>query len=161
MIALKTAALVVAAAQMGAVVAGAPQEDCKALDDMGIELGLAFQIQDDYLDTYGTPEILGKAIGDDIAEAKKTFLAINALNDAGAATRRALLATFADRKLPLSHKMGRVKTIYDSLDIPEITRNIIAEHLARAAQLLDGLSMQEGNKAPYMELIKTLENRNK
>ncbi|MCC8036283.1 MAG: polyprenyl synthetase family protein [Rikenellaceae bacterium] len=159
MIKLKTAVIFGAAAKMGGILAGAPEGDLKFLYDFGTELGLAFQIQDDYLDTYGTSELLGKQVGGDIEESKKTFLAITALNEAGAATRRALVSTFADRKLPLAHKIGRVKTIYDSLDIPRITRKVVAKHLDCASELLDHLSIED--PAPLRQVIRALEDRNK
>lgn len=161
MIRLKTSVIFAVAAKLGGILAGAPAADCATLYEFGTELGLAFQIQDDYLDTYGDAEVLGKSVGDDIAESKKTFLAINALSEAGAATRRAILATFADEKLPLSHKISRIKTIYDSLDIPEITRGIVANHLGRALELLGTLSVEAPKTERLRELITIFANRNK
>ena len=161
MIRLKTAVIFAVSAKLGGMVAGAPAEDCETLYRYGLELGMAFQIQDDYLDTYGNAEVLGKAVGDDIAESKKTFLAINALNEAGAATRRAILSTFADEKLPLPHKINRIKTIYDSLDIPEITRDIVAAHLDTASGLLGSLSVGAEKTVRLHEIISIFANRNK
>ncbi|MCD7970517.1 MAG: polyprenyl synthetase family protein [Alistipes sp.] len=161
MIRLKTAVIFGAAAKMGGLLAGAPEKDLDLLYEFGTELGIAFQIQDDYLDTYGTSEILGKQIGGDIEESKKTFLAINALNEAGAATRRALLATFADHKLPLPHKIGRVRTIYDSLDIPRITRKIIGRYLENASGLVARLTVDEQTASPLYGIIQSLADRNK
>lgn len=161
MIRLKTAVIFASAAKIGGMISGAPEKDCATLYDFGYELGMAFQIQDDYLDTYGDEKVLGKTIGDDIEESKMTFLAINALNEAGEATRRALLATFRDQSLPLPNKIGRVKTIYDSLDIPEITRGIISKHLDRALELLGSLSVGEEKTAQLRLLVKGLADRNK
>lgn len=161
MIRLKTAVIFGAAAKMGGIIAGAPDKDLETLYEYGVQLGLAFQIQDDYLDTYGTSELLGKQVGGDIAESKKTFLAISALDEAGAATRRALLGTFSDRSLPLQHKINRVKTIYDSLDIPHLTRKVIARHLKKAAELVASLSVGKESAAPLLDLIVSLEDRSR
>lgn len=161
MIRLKTAVVFGSAAKIGGMIGGASEDDCNALYDFGVELGLAFQLQDDYLDTYGTEEILGKMVGGDIEESKKTFLAITALNEAGDATGRALISTFADEKLPLSQKINRVKTIYDSLDIPTITLNTINNHLDSAKKHLDKLSIDQAQRAPLKELVQSLANRSK
>ncbi len=161
MIRLKTAAIFASAAKMGAILGGASEQDCETLYRFGLQLGLAFQIQDDYLDAYGTPEVLGKAVGGDIAESKKTFLTINALSEAGDATRRALIATLKDSNLPLAHKIGRIKTMYDSMDIPAITRDIVSQHLANASIELDRLSVEAERAAGLRQLLEALEDRNK
>ncbi len=158
MIRLKTAVLMAGAAKIGAIAAGAPAEDAEAIYRYGIELGLAFQLQDDYLDTYGTPETLGKNIGGDIAEAKKTFLAITAMEQAGDATRRAILATFGDNTHPLRQKVDRIRTIYSSLDVPELTLAAVERHLGAAAAALDSVGRETG---ALRETITTLRNRNK
>lgn len=161
MIRLKTAVLFAGATKIGAMTAGAGERECEILYRFGLELGLAYQLQDDYLDTYGTAETLGKNIGGDIAESKKTFLTINALREAGDATRRAMLATFRDQSLPIGHKMGRIKTIYNSLDIPRITIDAIEGHLSNASAALDQLGVAPDKTAPLKDLITTLRNRNK
>ncbi len=161
MIRLKTAVLIAGAAKIGAMVGGGDPTSCQTLYQFGIELGLAFQLQDDLLDTYGTPETLGKAVGGDIMEGKKTFLAISALNEAGGATRRAMLATFRDPHLSREHKANRVKTIYNSMNIAEKTRHVIAEHLQRAAEALDTLPVEAARTEPLRELLHLLINRNK
>lgn len=161
MIRLKTAVMIAASAKIGAMTAGAPAADADALYSYGLEVGLAYQLQDDYLDTYGTAETLGKNIGGDIAESKKTFLTINALHEAGEATRRAILATFRDSSHSLEQKINRIRTIYTSLDIPNITLTAIEEHLRKAEQALDRLAVGEQRRAPLRELLATLRNRNK
>lgn len=161
MIKLKTAVIFGAAAKMGGIIGGAPAEELDILYRFGLELGLAFQVQDDYLDTYGTPDVLGKSIGGDIIEGKKTFLTITALNEAGGATARAMLSTFKDDSLPEQQKINRIRTIYDSLDIPEVTREVIKGHLNNASSLLDRLSVSEDKKTTFRGMIETLDNRNK
>ncbi len=161
MIRLKTSVLLAGAAKIGAIAGGANDADCDILYRFGIELGQAFQLQDDLLDAYGMEETLGKTVGGDIMEAKKTFLTINALNEAGGATRRALIATLQDQHLPLQQKIGRVKTIYNSLDIPEITRTVISEHLTRATEALDTLTVEPARTEALRELVQMIRNRDK
>ena len=90
-----------------------------------------------------------------------TFLAINALAEAPEATRRALIATFRDKNLPPEHKISRVKTIYNSLDIPEITLGIINSHLDQARRLVGELSLDKDEAAPLHDMINLLAGRNK
>lgn len=161
MIRLKTAVLFGGAAKIGGMLAGAGEADCAKLYDFGINLGLAFQLQDDYLDTYGTPETLGKAIGGDIEEGKKTFLAISALNEAGEATKRVILETSKSTSITLAHKVSRIKTIYNSLDVPEITRAAIEQLLAKASEALDGTTLDPERLAPMRELLRGIAGRNK
>ena len=82
MIRLKTSVLLACALKMGAILAGAPDEDADRLYRVGEQMGLAFQLQDDLLDVYGDPKVFGKAIGGDIASNKKTYMLINAFNRA-------------------------------------------------------------------------------
>lgn len=162
MIRLKTAVVFAAAAKMGGVIGGAGSEsDLNALYNFGLEMGLAFQLQDDYLDTFGTEETLGKRVGGDIEEGKKTFLAIHAINSAGDATRRALLAAFDDENLPQEQRFERVKRIYHSLDIPAITQESINKHLENAASELAKLSLPEERLEPFRKLIEDLANRSR
>ncbi len=161
MIRLKTAVLFAGSAKIGGLLAKAPAEECELLYRFGLELGMAFQLQDDYLDTYGTPELLGKNIGGDIEESKKTFLTITALNEAGGATRRAMLATFNEKDLPLAHKMGRIKTIYNSMDVPEITRAEVKKYLDSATAALEKLGRKGRDVAVLREVVEVLANRNK
>lgn len=91
MIGLKTAVLIACAAKMGAVIAGAPDRTCDLLYDFGYNLGLAFQIADDYLDTFGDVKTFGKAIGGDIINGKKTWLVIRAAQKARALEEAGIL----------------------------------------------------------------------
>ena len=121
MIGLKTAVLIACSAKMGAVVAGAPEETCELLYKYGYDLGLAFQIADDWLDTYGDPAVFGKAIGGDIVNNKKSWLMTRAFEKAGE-MREDLLAAMA---MPVhtgehrSAKIDAVKGIYDRLGVGE------------------------------------------
>lgn len=161
MIRLKTAVVFGSAAKMGGAIGGAEESDWETLYNFGIELGLAFQLQDDYLDTFGTEEVLGKRVGGDIEESKKTFLAITAINKAGDATRRALLATFDDEKLPSDQKISRVKTIYHSLDVPALTLKRINQHLDNATRELTKLSLPKERLQPLKKLVEDLADRSR
>lgn len=112
MIRLKTSVLLAAALEMGAVVGGASREERAALYEFGVNLGLAFQIQDDLLDTYGDEQTFGKTIGGDIAVGKKTFLHITAMERATAAQQQAILAPGET-----AEKVARVRGIYDALGV--------------------------------------------
>ena len=128
MIGLKTAVLIACSAKMGAVVAGAPEEACELLYRYGYDLGLAFQIADDWLDTYGDPAVFGKAIGGDIVNNKKSWLMTRAFEKAGE-MREDLLAAMA---MPVhtgehrSAKIDAVKGIYDRLGVGEEAKQEIS-----------------------------------
>ncbi len=87
MISLKTSVLIGAALKMGAIVSEANENDAQKLYDFGLNLGIAFQLQDDYLDTFGNPETFGKQVGGDIIENKKTYLYLKALELANQKTK--------------------------------------------------------------------------
>ena len=161
MIRLKTAVMFATACKIGAMVGGADAARSDILYRFGIELGLAYQLQDDYLDTYGTTETLGKKIGGDIAESKKTFLTITALEKADDDTRRAMLATLRDNAMPLEQKISRIRAIYNSVDVPAATFDAIDSRLCAAEAALGELNAEPVRIRPLKELIQTLRNRNK
>ena len=141
MIGLKTAVLIACSAKMGAIIAGASDNDCDLLYRYGYDLGLAFQIADDWLDTYGDPAVFGKAIGGDIVNNKKSWLMTRASEVAGD-RRGELVAAMA---MPVgtdsqkAEKIAAVKAIYDSLGVGEEAKNEIirlhSQALAHAAEL--------------------------
>ena len=141
MIGLKTAVLIACSAKMGAIIAGASDNDCDLLYRYGYDLGLAFQIADDWLDTYGDPAVFGKAIGGDIVNNKKSWLMTRAFEVAGD-RRGELVAAMA---MPVgtdsqkAEKIAAVKAIYDSLGVGEEAKNEIirlhSQALAHAAEL--------------------------
>ena len=132
MIGLKTAVLIACAAKLGAIIAEAPEESCSLLYRYGYDLGLAFQIADDWLDTYADPEVFGKAIGGDILNNKKNWLTTRAFEKASGQMREELLAAM---KMPVatdedkSAKIAAVKDIYAALEVgEEAKREIIRLH---------------------------------
>ena len=161
MIGLKTGALIAGALRMGAILAGASNTDAETLAEFGMNLGIAFQLQDDLLDTYGDPSRLGKAVGGDIACNKKTFLLINALTLAPTGTRKELTLIMADRRIDAAEKFTRVRALYDKLGIRELTEQKASEYFDRALAALDRLPLDNTRKEPFKELAHSLIDRQK
>ena len=140
MIELKTAALLAGSATIGALLAGASESDCKRLYDFAREVGLAFQLQDDLLDSYGD-ERLGKKIGGDILEGKKTILMIEAFSRANEQQREALRNTHLRKDLSDAEKISEIKALYDELGVPERVEQQIAQKFQKALSILDTLEV--------------------
>ena len=136
----KVSVLLAGSVVIGAMLGGASDEDCRHLRRFAVELGLAFQLQDDLLDSYGDQR-LGKAIGGDILEGKKTYLMITAMSHADEATREMLRTAYRDPALSDAEKIGKVKSIYDRLDVPRLTEQQIQLRFERALSILDTLSV--------------------
>ena len=160
MIELKTSALLAGSVLIGALLGGASENDCRKLRRFAIELGLAFQLQDDLLDSYGD-ERLGKAIGGDLLEGKKTYLMVTAMSRADEATRNELRSLLADSKMPAERKIAAVKAIYDRLDVPHLTEQQIELRFERALAQLETLSADPARTAPLREFAAGLMGRNK
>ena len=141
MIELKTSVLLAGAAMIGAVLGDASEGDCKKIYRYALELGLAFQQQDDLLDSYGTVEELGKRIGGDILEGKKTCLMLNAMSRATESDRDILRSTHLDAKLSEDEKIARVKEVYDRYDVPRTIQQQISLRFERALAILDTLEI--------------------
>lgn len=136
MIRLKTSVLLACACKMGAMMAGASEKDAAAMYRYGELLGLAFQLQDDNLDTYGDPALFGKEIGGDIINEKKTWLWINAMNREPKRLQRVL-----DQKLTDYLKIREVRKIYDDLDLKEEAQALIERYAADAVDALAEVAM--------------------
>lgn len=160
MIELKTSALLAGAVSIGAMLGGAPDDDCRRLRRFAIELGLAFQLQDDLLDSYGDRR-LGKAIGGDILEGKKTFLTVTAMSHADAATRTELRTLLHDDRLEPAKKIAAVKAIYDKLDIPHLTQQQIELRFEKALAQLGTLSTESPCTQQLREFATSLMGRKK
>lgn len=160
MIRLKTSVLLACALKAGALIADAPEEDCKQLYQFGEKIGLAFQLQDDYLDCYGDPAVFGKQSGGDICCAKKTFMLINAFNranDAQKAELNRLLNDVDERK----EKVAGVLALYDELEIPALCRERMETLYAEARRIFDSLSIDAERKQPLWNYAEKLLNRKK
>lgn len=160
MIELKTSVLLAGAVVMGAVLGGASEEDCRALRRFAIELGLAFQLQDDLLDSYGD-EQLGKAIGGDILEGKKTYLMVTAMSRADEAQREVLRSTHLDKHLSAEEKIARVKALYDALDVRRLTEQQIGLRFERALAQLDAVNAPAERIAALRAYAESLMGRQK
>ena len=135
MIGLKTSVLIACAAKMGAIIAGAPEKDRDCLYDYGYNLGLAFQVADDYLDAYGDVKVFGKPIGGDILNEKKSWLTVRAFEKADEKVKAELLEAMsmkAETDGEKASKIGRVKDIYNTLEVGEDARKAIVELTEKA-----------------------------
>jgi geranylgeranyl diphosphate synthase type II len=163
MIGLKTAVLIACSAKMGAVIAGAPAEDCERLYRYGYDLGLAFQIADDWLDTYGDPEVFGKAIGGDIVNNKKSWLMTRAFEKA-ADMKDELTAAMAMPVHTAEHrwaKVDAVKGIYDKLGIGEEAKQEIIRLHSQAMGYIAQLDLAPEKAALLENYAKKLIGRTK
>ena len=160
MIERKTSALLSGSAMIGATMAGASDDDVKKIYRFATELGLAFQLQDDVLDSYGD-ESLGKKIGGDILEGKQTFLMVQAMSRADAAQREVLRTTHLAEELTKEQKIAKVKALYDALDVKHIAEQQIELRFERALNILDTLSIDSERVAPLVEFARNLMGRKK
>lgn len=156
MIRLKTSVLLACALQMGAIAADAPSDDARLLYRFGELVGLAFQLQDDYLDCYGDEAVFGKRIGGDILCGKKTFLLTTALERATPDVRRDLLGAINDRSLPDAEKINRVLKLYNDLDIPRLCRERIEAFHAEAEDVLSRLPVPVERKQPLYDIARKM-----
>lgn len=150
MIGLKTAVLIACAAKTGAVIAGADDRSCDLLYKFGYDLGLAFQIADDWLDTYGDTSVFGKAIGGDIVNNKKTWLMIRAMQKgsaAEAAELREAMAMPVDSAEEREAKIAKVKEIYDAVGVGEDARKEIVRLHSCAMESAAKLGLPEDRYA--------------
>ena len=149
MIRLKTSVLIGCACRLGAMVANASPEVADAFYNYGVNLGLAFQLRDDWLDTYGDPLIFGKQIGGDIINAKKTWLLINAISE----KREELLDILAEDLAP-EERVRQVRDIYDSLNLSERCSALIAEYAKKAVSALDEVKLDADARDYFVSLAK-------
>lgn len=158
MIELKTAVLLAGSATIGAILAGASDHDCRCLYDFALEVGLAFQLQDDLLDSYGD-ERLGKKIGGDILEGKKTILMIEAFSRADETQREVLRTTHLREDLSDAEKISTIKKLYNELGVTERVEQQIAQRFQRAISILDNLSVASDRTAELRRYAENLVGR--
>ncbi len=142
MIGLKTSVLIACAAKMGAIIAGAPQKDCEGLYEYGYNLGLAFQVADDYLDAYGDTKVFGKPIGGDILNEKKSWLTVRAFEKADGKVKAELLEALSMKvgsDEDKAAKISRVKDIYNVLNVGEDAQKAILELTEKALDCVRGI----------------------
>ena len=159
MIRLKTSVLLAAALKIGALIGGAEQQDAELLYEFGINLGLAFQLQDDLLDVYGDVHVFGKKTGGDIVANKKTFMLIKALELAEEKEFKTLQNLLLDKNIENEKKINAVTQIYDKINIKEIVENRIKQLNKDALVLLEKVSAEKDKKSELKKLTEKLINR--
>jgi len=160
MIEYKTAVLIGSAMKMGAIVAGASITDQDKIYEFGKNLGIAFQIQDDYLDAFGDPETFGKQIGGDIIENKKTFLYLRAMAFCDADEMMQLEHLYSIYPEDIEEKVNTVKQIFMSTGSAEATKMEIEIYTIKAFSVLSTLNISEDKKTLLKEFGEDLMNRN-
>lgn len=140
MIRLKTSVLLGCACKLGAIMAGAFDSEQKAFYKYGVKLGLAFQLQDDFLDTYGDPNIFGKKIGGDILNDKKTWLLISALNEDNSGKLKEIIG---NKEIAPKEKIAQVKSIYDNLNLGNRCKELMEQYATEAIDALKTVGLSD------------------
>lgn len=161
MIRLKTAVLLGSVLKIGAIVAKADAKNQKAIYDFGINLGLAFQLQDDIFDCYGDVKVFGKMTGGDISDNKKTYLYLKALELASEDDRNLLKQLFAMPKGRDENKIQTVLNIYDKYDVKNIVTELMTKYYHDSLKNLDDIDLPEEKKLILRDYAAYLYTRNK
>lgn len=156
MVELKTSVLIAASLQMGAILGGAGEGNAKHLYEFGRNLGIAFQIQDDYLDAFGDPEKFGKKVGGDIVANKKTFLMIRALEVATGTQAEELKYQLNNSD---TDKVGKVLSIFKDSGVDEWAKQLKEKYIQSAFQHLEDIAVVSVRKKPLQELAQFLVQR--
>ncbi len=160
MIEYKTAVLVAAAMKMGAIVAETSEENANLIYDFGLNLGLAFQLQDDYLDAFGNPETFGKQVGGDIIENKKTYLYLKAMDFSDDHQKAQLAHLFSIHPNESQDKIDSVKAIFQSTGAAAETQKCITEYTLKAFETLEKMNISADKKVALKAFGEKLMNRN-
>ena len=155
MIRLKTSVLLGCAMKIGAIMAGASADATEAMYNYGIDLGLGFQLQDDYLDTFGDPLIFGKQIGGDIVNDKKTWLMITAV----AEDKSGLMTSSRLSRLEGDEKISQITDVYKSLNLDSRIRELIKEYSERAISHIENVEMNHEAREYFVSLARKLVDR--
>lgn len=156
MIGLKTSVLMGASLKMGAILGGAGERNAQYLYQFGLNLGIAFQVQDDYLDAFGDPVKFGKQVGGDIMANKKTFLMIHALAVASD-TQKAELQSVVNQNG--DDKIEKVLSIYKNCGVDEWARSLKQKYVSEAFQNLEDIAVVSARKKPLRDLASFLVQR--
>ncbi len=159
MIRLKTAVLLAASLKLGALAANAPAKAADQLYDLGLNLGIAFQLQDDLLDVFADQDKFGKKIGGDIVSNKKTFLLLKALDVSDPESKAVILDWIQRKNFDAEEKVIAVSAVYDKLNIKKITEDHIEKYFQSAINILDDIELPEEKKAELNHLANQILNR--
>ena len=157
MITLKTSVLLAASLEAGAIIGGASENNCRQLYEFGKKIGIAFQIQDDYLDAFGDAAVFGKEAGGDIKQNKKTFLLLHALSVANADQKKQLDALLKNND---EDKVAKVLAIFKACGVDAWAEDLKAKYLQEAFEHLEAIAVVSNRKQPLIELANYLMNRN-
>ncbi|WP_091316075.1 polyprenyl synthetase family protein [Flavobacterium terrigena] len=160
MIEYKTAVLLGAAMKMGAIVAETSEENADLIYNFGLNLGIAFQLQDDYLDAFGDPETFGKQVGGDIIENKKTYLYLKAMAFSNEENQQQLLHLFSIQPNDNTDKINAVKAIFNASGSSKATQDAIANYTEKAFETLEKMNISEDKKMILRMFGEKLMNRN-
>lgn len=161
MIRLKTSVLLACAVKIGAIMAGAPEEDVENLYKFGEAIGLSFQLQDDYLDVYGDPKVFGKAIGGDITSNKKTYMLINAFNRAEGADKEELTRWITAKEFDREEKVKAVTAIYNKLGIDRMAKAKMEQYYTEAVVYLEKVNVSDDKKKALKQYADMMMKREK
>jgi geranylgeranyl diphosphate synthase, type II len=161
MIELKTAALIAASAKIGALFGGADEKEAEILYEYGRNLGLAFQIQDDLLDTYGDMKVFGKISGGDIVAGKKTFLFVKALEIASPEQRKKLQEIYSSESSDPENRIKMATEVFDQLNIKYISENLAGDYLKSAISYLEKAGVPQERKEELMLITGSLVGRDR
>lgn len=161
MIRLKTAVLLGFSLELGAILAKAPEADCKAIRTFGQSIGIAFQLKDDLLDVYADKKKFGKQVGGDIIANKKTFLLIKALQKAKGKEKKELQQWLNKKQFRKAEKVKAITQIYDKLGVKELTENKINYYFNQGFEALNSLSVSDEKKMEMLAFTEALMNRDK
>lgn len=161
MIGLKTAVLIACSAKIGALIGGASEEEAQALYDFGYQLGIAFQITDDYLDVYADPNVFGKNIGGDITNNKKSWLLVKTMKEAVGEDLDELNAILALSEEQAEEKIARMKALYNKLDIAAAAEKEIDKYYSSALASLAKVEMDDDKRGMMEEFAHQIVKRQK
>lgn len=161
MIRLKTSVMFAGCLKAGAVFANADKESQQALYDLGIHMGIAFQLADDLLDVYADETVFGKAVGGDIKDNKKTFLYLKALELANETQQQQLKSLFSTTTMDEKEKFQQVKAIFDAVNVKETTEQEIAHYTQLCDEDIQRIHADDSKKQDIIALIRKLQSRKK
>ena len=161
MVRLKTSVLLACALKIGGALAGAPEQDLDNLYKFGERIGLAFQLQDDFLDVYGDPRVFGKAIGGDITSNKKTYMLINAMRRADEKQAAELKKWISAEHFDKAEKIKAVTEIYNNIGIRELCEKKINDYFEQARLSLQKVNLPDEKKTQLQHFTDLMMKREK
>ncbi len=161
MISLKTGILLAGALKMGAIIAGAKAEDINALNEFGLYLGIAFQLQDDILDCWSDLQDFGKVTGSDIVDNKKTILFLTAVDKANDEDMQELVSLYLTKTTDFQKKLQRVRELFEKYEVRKDVESTISQYTDVALKSLDKISLEDSKKENLRTLAEELINRKK